>query len=231
MNIALLTAGGSGTRMNMEIPKQFLTVSEKPIIIYTLEQFQKHPNIDVIIVVCKKGWEEILDAYARQFKITKLKHIVSGGDCGQSSIYNGVSELSKHYSQDDLVLVHDGNRSLVSDDIISNCIAVAHEKGNAVAVIPTTEAVVKSKNEKNSTELLQRSELYRTQTPHGFSLGNILKLHKEAKEQGITDSVATCTLAIELGESINFSKGSEKNLKITTEEDLDIFKALISIGE
>lgn len=227
MNIALLTAGGSGTRMNMELPKQFLTVNEKPIIVYTLEKFQKHPNIDAILVVCKEGWEGILEAYAKQFKISKLKHIVSGGDTGQASIYNGIKELEKHYSRNDLVLVHDGNRSLVSEDIISDCIAVALEKGNAVAVIPTTEAVVKSNNNSNSSELLKRDELFRTQTPHGFKLGDILALHEQAAKDGITDSVATGALAIEMGGSINFSLGSEKNLKITTTDDLDIFKSLL----
>ncbi|MGF2145765.1 IspD/TarI family cytidylyltransferase [Vagococcus fluvialis] len=229
MNIALLTAGGSGTRMNMEIPKQFLTVREKPIIIYTLEQFEKHPNIDAIIVVCKEGWEEILSSYAKQFKISKLKHIVIGGQTGQESINNGIKELSKFYDNEDLVLVHDGNRCLVSEDIISNCIAIANKNGNAVAVIPTVEAVVKSRDNNKSADLLDRTELFRTQTPHGFKLGKILELHEKAKTKGIVDSVATCTLSIDLGEEIYFCKGSEKNLKITTEEDLDIFKSLISI--
>src|SRR5690554_1057282 len=122
MNIALIIAGGSGTRMAQDIPKQFLNVYDKPIIIYTLEAFQKHSNIDVVAVVCIEGWERILNAYAKQFSITKLKHIVPGGDCGQASIRNGLLELEKHYDKDDIVLIHDAIRPMVSQEIISDCI-------------------------------------------------------------------------------------------------------------
>ena len=106
MNIALLIAGGNGVRMNQDIPKQFLNINDKPVIIYTLEAFQKHPEIDEIAVVCLEGWQEILWAYARQFNISKLKWVVDGGLCGQESIRNGVYELEKHYEDDDIVLIH-----------------------------------------------------------------------------------------------------------------------------
>ena len=121
MNIALIIAGGVGARMHQSIPKQFLTVDERPVIVYTLEAFQNHPDIDAIAVVCIEGWENVLSAYASQFNITKLKHIIPGGKNGQDSIRNGVYELEKHYSPDDVVLIHDAIRPMVSPEIISDC--------------------------------------------------------------------------------------------------------------
>ena len=120
MNIALIIAGGKGLRMQQEIPKQFITVNEKPVIVYTMEAFQRHADIDAIAVVCIEGWENILAAYAKQYHITKLRHIIPGGENGQSSIRNGVFELEKHYERDDLVLVHDAIRPMLSTDIISS---------------------------------------------------------------------------------------------------------------
>ncbi|MBO4493634.1 MAG: 2-C-methyl-D-erythritol 4-phosphate cytidylyltransferase, partial [Ruminococcus sp.] len=122
-NIGLLIAGGSGNRMHQDIPKQFITVYERPVIVYTLEAFQNHPEIDAIAVVCIEGWEQVLWAYAKQFNITKLKYVVPGGKNGQDSIRNGVYELEKHFSVDDLVLIHDAIRPMVSAEIISDCIS------------------------------------------------------------------------------------------------------------
>ncbi|MGF2159037.1 IspD/TarI family cytidylyltransferase [Enterococcus avium] len=227
MNIALLTAAGSGTRMNQDIPKQFMHIDNKPLIIYTLEAFQNHPNIDVILVVCLNGWREVLQAYANQFNITKLKWIVPGGETGQESIYNGLKVLEKNYSEDDIVLIHDGNRALVSFDIISDSIAKCKIHGDSVAVIPCTEAVFRSENQTTATVSIPRENLFRTQTPHTYPLNKLMWAHEKAKERNITNSVATCTLMAELGETIHFSKGSEKNMKITTVEDIDLFKSLL----
>ena len=121
--IAIIIAGGSGKRMGQDIPKQFLNINDKPVIVYTMEAFQKHPNIDAIIVVCIKGWEEILKAYAKQFNITKLVDVVEGGDCGQASIKNGLMRAKQSYSEDDIVLIHDAIRPMVSEEIISDNIA------------------------------------------------------------------------------------------------------------
>ena len=145
-NVALLIAGGSGNRMGQSIPKQFLTVNERPVIVYTLEAFQKHPEIDAIAVVCISGWETVLQAYANQFNITKLKYIIAGGKNGQDSIRNGVYELEKHFAPDDIVLIHDAIRPMVSADIISDCIRVTREKGNAITVIPCAEAMLQTQD-------------------------------------------------------------------------------------
>ena len=228
-NIAILIAGGSGQRMGQDIPKQFLNVEDKPVIVYTMEAFEKHPNIDGIIVVCIKGWEEILRAYAKQFNITKLKEIVPGGECGQASIKNGLDVAKGLYSDEDIVLIHDAIRPMISQEIISDNIAKCMMYGNAITVIPCAEAMLQTDNQIESDEQIDRSKLKRTQTPQAFKLGDILDAHREAKEKGITDSIASCTLYIELGRKVYFSNGSEKNVKLTTPDDLEIFKALLTV--
>lgn len=227
-NIGLLIAGGSGSRMRQDIPKQFLTVNDRPVIVYTLEAFEKHPEIDAIAVVCLTGWEQVLWAYAKQFNISKLKYIVPGGKNGQDSIRNGVYELEKHYAADDLVLIHDAIRPLVSPEIISDCIRVARLSGNAIAVIPCAEAMLQTEDGYVSTGSYSRDKLKRTQTPQAFKIKDICDLHRRALDAGITNSVASCTLMIEMGEQVYFSQGSEKNIKLTTVEDIDIFKALLA---
>ena len=227
-NIALLIAGGAGARMHQDIPKQFLTVNEKPVIVYTLEAFQNHPEIDAIAVVCIGGWEQVLKAYAAQFDILKLEYIIPGGEKGQDSIRNGVFELEKHFDPDDIVLIHDAIRPMVSAEIISDNIRVAREYGNATTVIPCAEAMLETEDGVQSEGTYPRDRLKRTQTPQAFHLGEICDLHRKALEAGITNSIASCTLMIEMGRKVFFSTGSEKNLKLTTVEDIDIFKALLA---
>ena len=227
-NICLLIAGGSGNRMHQDIPKQFITVNEKPVIVYTLEAFEKHPEIDVIATVCIEGWEQVLLAYAKQFNITKLKFVISGGKTGQESICNGVMELEKHFDKNDFVLIHDAIRPLVSAEIISDNIRVARENGNAITVIPCAEAMIQTEDGVVSIGSYPRDKLKRTQTPQTFKIGDICNLHRRALEAGVTNSVASCTLKIEMGEKVYFSAGSEKNIKLTTVEDIDIFKALLA---
>ncbi len=227
-HVALLIAGGAGNRMHQDIPKQFITVNERPVIVYTLEAFERHPEIDAIAVVCIGGWEQILWAYARQFNITKLKYVVPGGKNGQESIRNGVMELEKHFDPEDLVLIHDAIRPMVSQEIISDNIRVAEEHGNAITVIPCAEAMLQTEDGEVSSGSYPRDRLKRTQTPQAFHIGQICDLHRRALAAGITNSVASCTLMIEMGEQVYFSAGSEKNVKLTTVEDLDIFRALLT---
>lgn len=227
-NIGLIIAGGSGNRMHQDIPKQFLTVNERPVIVYTLEAFEKHPEIDAIAVVCIEGWEHVLWAYAKQFNITKLRYVIPGGKNGQDSIRNGVMELEKHFHKDDLVLIHDAIRPMVSAEIISNNILVARKYGNAITVVPCAEAMMQTEDGLNSSGSYPREKLRRTQTPQAFFIGDICDLHRKALNVGITNSVASCTLMIEMGKQVHFSIGSEKNIKLTTVEDIDIFKALLS---
>ncbi len=227
MNIAMLIAGGSGQRMKQDIPKQFINVNDRPVIVYTLEAFQKHPNIDAIAVVCLEGWGEILKAYANQFNITKLKWVFGGGNNGQASLRNGVMGLAKVAKGDDMVLIHDAIRPMVSQEIISDNISCCMQHGSAITVIPCAEAMLLTSDKESSKESVPREHLARTQTPQAFYLDKLVWAHEEAGKRGISNSIATCTLMIELGEEIFFSTGSEKNLKLTTTDDIEIFKALL----
>ncbi|MGY3568461.1 IspD/TarI family cytidylyltransferase [Vibrio paucivorans] len=229
MNIALLTAAGVGSRMKQEIPKQFLHVNNKPLIVYTLEKFQNHPGIDKILIVTLSSWVDVVKAYAKQYGITKLEWVVEGGASGQESILNGLSTLKDGgVSADDTVMIHDGNRCNVSPELISDSLSVYKENGSAVAAIPCIEAVFRSNDEgRSSTVSIPREQLFRTQTPHTYSLGKLLWAHDEAKEKAIEDTAASCVLMQKLGETVYFSKGLEDNLKITTYEDLGIFQSLL----
>ena len=229
MTVALLTAAGSGTRMHQDIPKQFLHVDNKPIIIHTMEAFQRHPSIDAIIVVTIESWSEVVWAYAKQFNINKLKWVVPGGNTGQESIYNGLIALKEAgISDNDVVMIHDGNRPLVTSEIISDSLATFKKHGSAVAVIPCTEVVFESEDGYSSCVSTEREKLFRTQTPHTYRLGDLLSAHHEAAEKGIRGTAASCMLMKELGKMTYFSKGSEVNFKLTTLEDLSLFKALLS---
>ena len=229
MNIAILTAGGIGSRTHQDLPKQFITVDNKPIIIYTLEAFQQHPNIDEIYVACLEGWNLVLEAYAKQFNITKLKKIVVGGVTGQGSIYNALKAIREDHTEDDIVvLIHDGNRPMVSQDIITDNIVKQSIYGSAVTVIPTAEVVFVSKDGESSNEALNREELWRTQTPHAYRFDELWNVHCQALKDGVTNTAASCSLMQKYGYTTYFSKGSEKNIKITTVEDIEIFKALLN---
>lgn len=230
-NIALIIAGGIGERMQQDIPKQFINVYDKPVIIYTMEAFQKHPSIDGIEVVCLEGWHDVLKAYAKQYGISKLENIVSGGINGQDSIRNGLYDIETRHDLNDIVLIHDAIRPMVSNDIISDNIQTCQKHGNAITVLPCMAAMLKTFDGISSEEQIPRDNLKETQTPQTFYLKDILEAHKEALNRGITNSVASCTMYIELGKKLHLSVGSEKNLKLTTSEDLEIFKALLNAKE
>ncbi|MCI6234881.1 MAG: 2-C-methyl-D-erythritol 4-phosphate cytidylyltransferase [Prevotella sp.] len=228
-NIALLIAGGSGNRMGQDIPKQFMHVDGIPVIIHTLKCFQQHPDIDSIAVVCLFGWETVLRAYANQFLIDKLKWIFPGGKTGMESIHNGIYGLKEAgCDDDDLVLIHDSVRPLLSQEIISNNIATCKAYGYAITGIQCREAILESEDGFVSSTSIPRDKLIRTQTPQTFRLSNIIKVHERARELGIKDSVASCTLIAEVGGiDMHIVPGSEKNIKITTVEDLEILKSLM----
>ena len=228
-NIALIIAGGVGARMGQDIPKQFINVYDKPVIVYTLEAFQNHPMIDGIEVVCLDEWQGALKAYAKQFGIAKLENVVSGGKNGQDSIRNGLYDIaSRHTDPDDIVLVHDAIRPMVSEEVITDNIKTCREYGNAITVVPCTAAMLKTYDALSTEEQVPRDNLKITQTPQAFFINDIVVAHHEALEKGITNSVASCTMYIELGRTLYMSKGSEKNLKLTTVEDIEIFKALLN---
>lgn len=233
MNIVLLTAGGVGNRMGQDIPKQFMSIDNKPVIIYTLESFQKSEDIDAIAIVCLKGWDVILQAYANQYNITKLKWIFEGSDSNQHSIRNGVIGLYKAgCKEDDIVLVHDGVRPLVSERIIRENIETAKKYGYAVTGLQCKEVILRLEKGCVHRIDMKRENLIRTQTPHTYSLGRLFEAHKKADEKGL-DTAASCELFAQLGvEDQRWVKGSEKNgLKLTNVEDIELFKSLLHTPE
>lgn len=231
MNYALIIAGGSGNRMGQDIPKQFMHVDNCPIIVHTMKCFQNHPDINGIAVVCLKGWETVLQSYANQFMIDKLKWIFPGGCTGMESIHNGIYGLKEAgCDDDDLVLIHDSVRPLLSQDIISSNIAICKAYGYAITGIQCREAILESEDGFSTETSIPRDKLIRTQTPQTFRLKNIIAAHEEAKVKGITNSVASCTLVAELGgRTMHIVPGSEKNIKVTTVEDLEMIKALMHV--
>ncbi len=227
MNIALILAGGSGTRTEQDVPKQFINVYDKPIIVYTLEAFQKHPGIDGIIVSCLEGWGEILKAYAKEYGITKLKWVINGGENGQASTRKAILELKDVCGKGDIVLVHDAVRPFVSSDIISDCIATCRRYGNGLSAIRfQAETIIQSEDGISGDTIVARDNIMRVMTPQAYLYEKALWAETEALDRGITNAVYINVLMAELGERLYFSKGSAKNIKLTTVEDIEIFKAL-----
>ena len=229
MNIAIVIAGGCGHRMGQDIPKQFINVYDKPVIIYTLESFQKHPQIDAIEVVCIDGWHDVLKAYAKQFGITKLKWVVNGGQTGQESIRNGVYNLEGVLKDDDIVIIHDGIRPLVDESVLSDVILKCNRYGNAVTSMPYNEQIFVIDDEISTVKYIPRETLRRVSTPQAYKFGKVDRAYHEAFEKkiGIYGSSYTNTMMVELGERLYFAAGSDKNIKLTTKDDLEMFKAYL----
>lgn len=215
--------------MNQDIPKQFLNVYDKPVLIYTLEGFQKHPEVDAIEVVCLDGWHEILWAYAKQFNIDKLKWVISGGNTGQESIRNGVFNLEDKCGYSDIVIIHDGIRPLVEEGVLSDVISKCRKYGNAVSSLPYNEQIFIMRDENTTCEYIPRETLRRVSTPQAYKFGKLLWAYKKAFTEGIGiyGSSYTNTMMVDLGETLHFAAGSDKNIKLTTKDDLEMFKAYL----
>lgn len=231
MNVALILAGGVDPKFQMEIPKQFVNVYNRPIFTYTLEAFQKHPEIDAIAFACLNGWEELVKSYAKQFNITKLQWIVQGGARGQDSSYNGIMELKKVCKSDDMIVIHDSIRPLVSDKIISDSIKTCRKYGMGVAAVCSMDTIMRSSDGKTGVESISRYEVMRVQTPQTYNFDFLYNAHLQAMERGIIGQFDTNSMISKLGEKIYFSKGSDINIKINTVEDVEMFKALYNMSK
>ena len=227
---ALIVAAGKGQRTRQDIPKQFINVYDKPIIIYTLEGFQKHPEISGIVVVCLDGWQDILKAYSKQYNITKLKKIVMGGNTVQESIRNGVFAMKEFCEDEDIVVLHDGIRPMVDSEVLSDVIATCKKYGNGVTSLPYNEQIFKKKDDFSTNEYIDRDTIRRVQTPQAYKFGKLIWAYTEAfeKEIGIYGSSYTNNMMVDLGETLYFAAGSDRNIKITTAEDIELFKALLT---
>lgn len=215
--------------MKQKIPKQFLNVYDKPVLVYTLENFQRHPQIDAIEVVCLEGWENLVWAYAKQYQITKLQWITQGGATVQESIRNGVYFLEDLCAPQDIVVIHDGIRPMVDEEVLSDVIVTCEKHGNAVSSMPYNEQIFLADNEESTVEYIPREIIRRVSTPQAYQFELLDKSYHEAfeKEIGIYGSSYTNTMMTDLGVRLYFAAGSEKNIKLTTMGDLDLFKALL----
>lgn len=232
MNVAIIIAGGVGNRMGQSIPKQFINVYDKPVLIYTLEGFEKHPMVDAIEVVCIDGWENVVWSYARQYNITKLKWIVKGGASGQESIRNGVYNLADKCSSEDTIIIHDGIRPLVDAEVLTDVICKGQKNGAAVTSLPYNEQifVISEDDENTTTKFIPRETLRRVSTPQAYNFELLNQKYHEAfeKEIGIYGSHYTNTMMVELGVRLHFAAGSDKNIKLTTPDDLEMFKGYLN---
>ncbi len=238
-NIAMIIAGGVGARVGADMPKQYIKVLGKPILAYTMEAFETLDSIDAITVVSQPEFDQTIWDMAKEYHITKLAHIFHGGSVGQESIRNGVYELEKFYDPEDLVLIHDAIRPLVSHEVLTNCIKVARDKGNAIVCIPCVTTMLQKVQDEDgwagkgydySDAVYPRDLMMETQTPQAFTLGLLGKCHREAVKQGITNETASCALMTRLGERVYFSEGNERNIKITVQDDIDLMEALLRGG-
>lgn len=226
MNIALVLAGGADPKFQLRVPKQFVNVDNRPIIVYTLEKFQNHPEIDEIVVACLSGWQEMVKAYAKQFNITKLTTVVEGGESGQATARLGVEALQETHAKDDIIILHDAIRPLVTDEVIADCIKVCRRKGMGVAAVPSQETIMKTEDGKTGNENISRFSVMKIQTPQAFHLDELLQIHEQALEAGICNEWEMSTVVAKLGRKVYFSKGAEVNIKISSLEDVEMFKAL-----
>jgi 2-C-methyl-D-erythritol 4-phosphate cytidylyltransferase len=233
MVIAEIIAGGVGNRMKMEMPKQFFKIHKKPILVYTLEVFQENPIVDDIVVVCLAGWEDVVESYKTKYHITKLKAVIKGGSFGQESIKNGIDYISTNYNRDDIVLIHDGIRPLVDDEVLNDAIATCKTYGNGVSTLPYNEQIFVKTSDFSTKKYIPRDNLVKVVTPQAYKVGIVAEAYEEAfdKKIGISNSSYTNTMMVELGHELYFSSGSNKNIKLTTPEDIELFKALLELNK
>ena len=232
MTLAIVIAGGVGSRMGANIPKQFVLVDDKPVLFYTLEAFERHPMVDAIELVLIEGWEKDVETWKAQYGISKLKWIVKGGTTGQESIRNGVFGLEGKCAADDIVIIHDGIRPLVEPTVLDDVIATARQFGTGVTSMPYNEQIflVDEKDPAVTRKYIPRETLRRVATPQAYRFDLLDQAYHEAFEKkiGIYGSSYTNTMMTELGHELHFAAGSDKNLKLTTPGDLEIFKAYLA---
>lgn len=235
MNNVVIFAGGTGTRMtNASVPKQFLEVHEKPIIIHTLEKFDDCKKIDHIVVVCLEKYIEHLQGLIKKYNLSKVVAIVKGGSTGQESIFNGLKKLVEIYGEnpEDVVLIHDGVRPIVNDDVIGKNIASVQQHGNAITVSKSTETIVLALDDNNSIDsVLDRKCCYKAQAPQSFYLKEIYANHLKAQQAGLCEFIDSAMLMNHFGTKLYTVEGPVENIKITTPMDYYLFKAILDKKE
>lgn len=233
MNIAIILAGGVGSRVGANVPKQFIEVFEKPVIAYTIEAFQRHEKIDAIEVVCVESHIDYLREIVEKHNLTKVKWITKGGVDFQHSVINGVKNLEDKVNENDIVLVHYAASPFVTEDIITDGIKVAKEKGNSVSATPCYLLYGSNDDGEKSTQLVDRDKIMQLNAPQCFQYGYVKQLYDEAEEKNLLDKIEphTTSLMYLMNRTIYFAKGNQINIKITTKEDIDLFKGYILLRQ
>nr|WP_295161654.1 IspD/TarI family cytidylyltransferase [uncultured Methanobrevibacter sp.] len=228
MNVPIILAGGVGSRVGADRPKQFIEVLGKPILVYTIEAFQNHPEIDAIEVVCIESHMDYLRELVDEYNLDKVKWITKGGVDFQHSVINGVNNLKGKIDDDDIVLVHYGASPFVQADIISDAIRVCKEKGNSSPAMSSPLLVGTNDGDK-STEWIDRDKIVIFNAPQCFKFSYVTQLYDEAIERDLLDKVEphTTTLMYLMGREIYLSKSSQINIKITNKEDIELFKGYV----
>lgn len=235
MNLGVIFAGGCGTRMNTKSkPKQFLDLNGKPIIIYTIELFDNHPQIDGVVVVCIESWIPYLKKMIRKFEITKVVRIVPGGNSGQESIYNGLCAAEEFTNekneQNSIVLIHDGVRPLITEETITANIAKVKECGSCITTVPAIETVIVD-NHEGTLAIPKRSNCLMARAPQSFYLKDILEAHRRSQAEGKTEFIDSCSLMSHYGYKLGLVQGPMENIKITTPTDYFVLRAMVEVHE
>lgn len=230
-NYVILLAGGVGKRMGADIPKQFLEVNGKPIIVYSIENFQRNEQIEKIVIVCIKDWIDYVKEMVEKYGLTKATWITEGGSSGHDSIRNGIFFLKDKINPDDFVIVHDAVRPVLPQKAIDEVIRVAHEKGNASSSIACHPPIVYTEDHESAITDIDREHVMLTASPQAFKYSLALKCYEKAEQEKRNDFTFTSSLLIHCHERVYFAKGTTSNIKITTKEDLALFGALLKVPE
>ena len=230
-NYVILLAGGVGKRMGTDIPKQFLEVNGKPIIVYSIENFQRNPQIEKIVVVCVKDWIDKTWELVKKYSLTKVEWIIEGGSTGHDSIRNGVFFLKDKVNAEDHIIVHDAVRPVLPQKAIDEVIRVSHEKGNASSSIECHPPIVYTEDHESGITDVDREHVMLTASPQAFNYALALKCYEQAEAEDYHTSTFTSSLLIHCHERVYSAKGTSCNIKITRKEDLALFEALLKIPE
>ena len=232
MNIAVIFAGGIGRRMNSKaLPKQFLKLYGKEIIIYTLEHFEKHKDIDAIVIACVEDWIPFLNELLPKYQMKKVKKVVPGGSSGQESIYHGLLAAREISDGNSIVLVHDGVRPLINGELITKCIETVKEKGNAITVAPVIETIIRSEDNGKVSSIIDRSQCMVARAPQCFWLNELLECHEKSCQKEKFDFIDSASMMAYYGKELFIVNGPVENIKITTPMDFYTFKALCGARE
>ena len=230
-NYVILLAGGIGKRMGADVPKQFIEVNGKPIIVHTIEKFQQRSDIEKLVVVCVKDWINYVKELINKYSLTKVAWITEGGETGHDSIRNGVFYLKDKVDSDDYVIIHDAVRPILPQKAIDEVLRVAHEKGNASSSTVCHPPIVYTEDHESGITDVDRDRVMLTASPQAYKYSLALKCYEKAEEENKHNFTFTSSLLIHYGERVYFAKGTTSNIKITKKEDIALFEALLTIPE